>query len=133
MSAAMKELQRLGLHELPVIGLAKEREEIFLPGRSDPVVLSHDAGALKLLQRIRDEAHRWANSYHQLLLQRRVQESLLDDCPGVSQARKAALFRKFGSLARLRRASAAEISEVPGIGKGLAEGIARFLAERTGG
>jgi len=132
LSAAMKELQRLGLHDLPIIGLAKEHEEIFRPDRSDPVVLSHDTGALKLLQRIRDEAHRWANSYHQLLLQRRVQESILDDCPGVSQARKAALFRRFGSVARLRRAGADEIMAVSGVGKRLAEEIVRFLAERTG-
>jgi excinuclease ABC subunit C len=127
----MKELQRLGLHELPIIGLAKEHEEIFRPERSEPVVLSHETGALKLLQRIRDEAHRWANGYHQLLLQRRVQESILDDCPGVSQARKAALLREFGSVARLRRASAEEIATVPGIGKGMAEQIMTFLRERS--
>ncbi len=86
---------------------------------------------MKLLQRIRDEAHRWANGYHQLLLQRRVQESILDDCPGVSQARKAALLREFGSVARLRRASAGEIAKVPGIGKGMAEQITTFLRERS--
>jgi excinuclease ABC subunit C len=133
LSAATKELQRLGLHDLPIVGLAKEHEEIFRPERSEPIILSHDTGALKLLQRIRDEAHRWANSYHQLLLQRRVQESILDDCPGVSQARKAALFRQFGSVARLRRASAEEIMAAPGIGKGLAGEIVRFLAGRKGG
>lgn len=132
LSAAMGELRRLGLHDLPVIGLAKEHEEIFRPERSDPVILSHEAGALKLLQRIRDEAHRWANSYHQLLLQRRVQESILDDCPGVSQARKAALFRRFGSVARLRRVGVEEIMAVPGVGKRLAEEIVQFLAGRTG-
>ncbi len=124
---AMAELQRLGLHDLPVIGLAKEREEIFLPGRPDPVVLSHDTGALKLLQRMRDEAHRWANGYHQLLLKRRVAESILDDCPGVSKTRKANLLRAFGSVARLRKASQEKIAAVPGIGKALAEEIVRFL------
>ncbi|MDZ4287005.1 MAG: excinuclease ABC subunit UvrC, partial [Prosthecobacter sp.] len=70
---AMQELQRLGLHDLPVIGLAKEHEEIYRPGESEPLVLPHELGALKLLQRIRDEAHRWANGYHQLLLGRRVE------------------------------------------------------------
>jgi excinuclease ABC subunit C len=124
---AMKELQRLGLQDLPVIGLAKEREEIFRPGESDPIVLSHDTGALKLLQRMRDEAHRWANGYHQLLLKRRVAESILDDCPGVSKTRKAVLLRAFGSVARLRKATADQIAAVPGIGKALAEEVARFL------
>ncbi len=69
------------VQDLPVIGLAKEEEEIFRPDRAEPLRLSHDTGALKLLQRIRDEAHRWANGYHQLLLNRRVKESVLDDCP----------------------------------------------------
>lgn len=125
---AVKELQRLGLGGLPIIGLAKEREEIYRPGESDPIVLSHDTGAIKLLQRIRDEAHRWANSYHQLLLRRRVEESILDDCPGVSQTRKANLLREFGSVSRLRKATAEKIATVPGIGKTLAEEIVRFLA-----
>ena len=131
LSSATKELQRLGLHGLAIIGLAKEHEEIYRPGQEHPVVLSHDTGALKLLQRIRDEAHRWANQYHQLLLNRRVQESILDDCPGVSQSRKTALLRAFGSVARLRRASAAEVAAVPGIGKSLAEQITTFLRARS--
>ncbi|MDF1863103.1 MAG: excinuclease ABC subunit UvrC, partial [Verrucomicrobiales bacterium] len=84
LSMAVKELNRLGLHDLPVIGLAKQREEVFRPGESEPLVIPHDKGALKLLQRIRDEAHRFANGYHQLLMKRRVEESILDDCPGIS-------------------------------------------------
>ena len=127
---AVKELQRLGLHGVAIVGLAKEREEVFFPGESDPVVIPHDRGALKLLQRIRDEAHRWANSYHQLLLSRRVEESILDECPGVSQTRKANLLRVFGSVARLRKATLAQIAEVPSISKGLAEDIVRFLESR---
>jgi len=130
LSSAMEELQRLGLHELPIIGLAKENEEIYRPGRAEPLRLSHDTGALKMLQRIRDEAHRWANGYHQLLLNRRVKESILDDCPGVSANRKAVLLRAFGSIARLAKATPEQIAEVPGIGKGLAEEVARFLKER---
>ena len=132
LSSATKELQRLGLHGLSIIGLAKENEEIYRPGENRPLVLSHSSGALKLLQRIRDEAHRWANQYHQLLLQRRVRESLLDDCPGVSQSRKAALLRAFGSVARLRAASAAEMAAVPGIGASLAEQVTAFLRARPG-
>lgn len=128
---AMKELQRLGLSDLPLIGLAKEHEEIYRPHESDPLILPHSMGALKLLQRIRDEAHRWANGYHQLLLGKRVEESLLDDCPGVSQARKATLLKKFGSVTRLRKASAEEISQVPGISITLAETIVDFLTSRS--
>jgi excinuclease ABC subunit C len=127
LSAAMAELQRLGLHELPVIGLAKENEEIYRPGQSEPVILSHDLGALKLLQRIRDEAHRWANGYHQLLLRRRVSESILDDCPGVSKTRKQNLLAKFGSVTRLRKATVDQIAAVPGIGKALAAEVAQYL------
>lgn len=130
LSSAMEELQRLGLHELPIIGLAKEYEEIYRPGRADPLRLSHDTGALKLLQRIRDEAHRWANGYHQLLLNRRVKESILDDCPGISENRKAVLLRAFGSIARLAKATPEQIAEVPGIGKGLAEEVSRYLKEK---
>jgi len=101
LSAACRELQRLGLHGLPIIGLAKEHEEIYRPGRALPLQLPIDSGALRLLQRIRDEAHRFANAYHQLLMKKRIGESILDDCPGVSQNRKNLLLRKFGSVNRL--------------------------------
>src|SRR6266498_3034068 len=127
LSAACRELQRLGLHDLPVIGLAKEREEIFRPGRALPLQLPMDSGALRLLQRIRDEAHRFANAYHQLLMKKRVGESILDDCPGVSQNRKNLLLRKFGSVNRLRRASVDEIASTDGIGRKLAEEVHQFL------
>jgi excinuclease ABC subunit C len=127
LSAACRELQRLGLHDLPIIGLAKEHEEIYRPGRALPLRLPGDSGALHLLQRIRDEAHRFANAYHRLLLRKRVEESILDDCPGVSQHRKGLLLRKFGSVKRLRRASAEEIAATEGIGRKLAEDIHQFL------
>src|SRR6202035_3064374 len=102
LSSACKELQRLGLHDLAIIGLAKEFEEIYRPGRPIPLLLPEDSGALRLLQRIRDEAHRFANGFHQLLMKRRIAESILDDCPGVSDNRKQALLAKFGSVERLR-------------------------------
>lgn len=127
LSSACRELQRLGLHEVPIIGLAKEREEIYRPGYAMPLQLSLESGALRLLQRIRDEAHRFANSYHQLLLKKRVEESILDDCPGVSQNRKSLLLRRFGSVSRLRKASAEEIAATEGIGPKLAEEVHRFL------
>ncbi len=130
LGAACRELQQLGLHEVPIIGLAKEFEEIHRPGRAEPLLLPHNTGALMLLQRIRDEAHRFANGYHQLLMKRRIAESLLDDCPGVSQHRKQLLLKKFGSVARLRRATVDEIAATEGIGRKLAEQVAQFLAER---
>jgi len=128
LSSACRELQRLGLHELPIIGLAKEYEEIYRPGRALPLVLPPDSGALRLLQRIRDEAHRFANTYHQLLMKKRIGESILDDCPGVSQNRKNLLLRKFGSVNRLRKASVEQIAATEGIGPKLAEEVHRFLA-----
>src|SRR5436305_914941 len=127
LSSACRELQRLGLHELPIIGLAKEYEEIYRPGRALPLVLPPDSGALRLLQRIRDEAHRFANTYHQLLMKKRIGESILDDCPGVSQNRKSLLLRKFGSVNRLRKASVEQIAATEGIGPKLAEEVHRFL------
>ena len=131
LSAASKELTRLGLSELPIIGLAKEFEEIYRPAKPMPLRLPEDSGALRLLQRIRDEAHRFANGFHQLLLKKRVAESILDDCPGVSQNRKKILLTAFGSIARLRKASLKDIVAVEGIGPKLAEDVHRFLAERT--
>jgi excinuclease ABC subunit C len=127
LSAACGELQRLCLHDLPIIGLAKEREEIYSPGRALPMRLPMDSPALRLLQRIRDEAHRFANAYHQLLMKKRVEESILDDCTGVSQNRKNLLLRRFGSVSRLRKASVEEIASTEGIGRKLAEDLHRFL------
>ncbi len=127
LSSACKELQRLGLSEQPIIGLAKEFEEIYRPARPMPLRLPADSGALKMLQRIRDEAHRFANGYHSLLLKRRISESRLDDVPGVSEARKKALLAKFGSVERIKRAKAEALAEVPGISPRLAAEILETL------
>jgi excinuclease ABC subunit C len=127
LSSACRELQRLGLHDLPIIGLAKEHEEIYRPGRALPLRLPMDSPALRLLQRIRDEAHRFANAYHQLLMKKRVEESILDDCPGVSQNRKSLLLQRFGSVNRLRKATVEEIAATEGIGRKLAEDVHLFL------
>ncbi|MEO7932647.1 MAG: excinuclease ABC subunit UvrC [Chthoniobacterales bacterium] len=131
LSSACKELQRLGLHELPIIGLAKENEEIYRPSKPLPLVLPHDSGAIRLLQRIRDEAHRFANGYHQLLMKRRIGESILDDCPGISQNRKNLLLARFGSVKRLRKASVEQIAAIEGIGPRLAENLVAFLKRRV--
>ncbi len=115
LSAAHAELMQLGLHGLPVIGLAKQREEIFFPGKSEPLTIDHGEGALKLMQRIRDEAHRYANLYNELLLSKRMKESLLDECPGMSASRKKALLLKFGSIPKMKKATLAEIQSTPSI------------------
>ncbi|HEX7195135.1 MAG TPA: excinuclease ABC subunit UvrC [Chthoniobacterales bacterium] len=127
LSSACRELQRLGLHDVPIVGLAKEYEEIYRPGRPLPLRLPEGSGALQLLQRIRDEAHRFANGYHQLLMKKRVAESILDDCPGVSEKRKQVLLKRFGSIERLRKAPIPEIAALDGISDRLAEVISRFL------
>ncbi|MFT7172667.1 MAG: excinuclease ABC subunit C, partial [Paracoccaceae bacterium] len=127
LSVSVAELQRLGLGGLPICGLAKQHEEIFFPGKSESVRIPHDRGALKLMQRIRDEAHRFANRYNELLLRKRVKESLLDDCPGVSPAKKKALLKKFGSVARIKEATVDQIAAMPGFSATSGEVILRFL------
>jgi excinuclease ABC subunit C len=128
LSSAVGELRRLGLRGQPIIGLAKEREEIYFPNDPQPLRLPHESGALQLLQRIRDEAHRVANGYHQLLMKRRVSESRLDDIDGINKSRKQALLRAFGSVERVQCADADEIAAVPGIGSRLAGQIKAGLA-----
>jgi len=128
LSSAVKELGSIGIVGQPVIGLAKQREEIFRPGVSDPVVLPGESGALRLLQRIRDEAHRFANGYHQLLMKKRMTESVLDECPGVSEAKKKALLARFGSVQRMRKATEKELKEVAGVGDKLAAELVAFFA-----
>jgi excinuclease ABC subunit C len=125
---AVRELQALGLHDLPVVGLAKQHEEIFVPGRSESIRIPHDRGALKLLQRIRDEAHRFANGYNALLYRRRMKESVLDDFPGMSTNKKQRLLEKFGSVARLKKSSIEEIAMLPGVSAKTATAILEFLA-----
>ncbi|MFN3407630.1 MAG: excinuclease ABC subunit UvrC [Limisphaerales bacterium] len=130
LSAACAELRKLGLGHIPVIGLAKEFEEIHRPGVAAPLRLSHDSNALKLLQRIRDESHRVANSYNAQLRLRKISESLLDEFPGIGEARKAALLKKFGSIQRLRLATEEQIAEVPGFGGKVAAELKAFLLAR---
>ncbi len=122
-NAARGVLDELGLHDLPAIGLAKEREEIFLPGLSTPLVLPANSQALYLVQRLRDEAHRFAITYHRKLRAKSQVRSVLDDVAGVGPARKRALLRVFGSTRQMRSASVDEIASVPGISRALAETI----------
>jgi len=127
---ACRELAKLGLERLPVIGLAKEFEEIYRPGESSPLRLGLDSGALKLLQRVRDESHRFANTYNAELRLKKISESILDELPGIGASRKAELLKKFGSVQQLRKASLEEIQQVPGFGKKSAQALKAFLETR---
>ncbi len=130
LNAAGQELAKLGLSHIPIIGLAKEFEEIYLPGSKEPLRLSHDSGALKLLQRVRDESHRLANTYNAQLRLKRISESLLDEFPGIGGQRKAALLKRFGSVRRLQLATVEEIAAVPGFGGKAAAELKSFLEAR---
>lgn len=131
LNAALAELEKLGMLNIPILGLAKEFEEIYRPGEKEPLRLSHDTGALKLLQRVRDEAHRFANTYNAQLRLKKISESLLDEFPGLGDKRKAALLKKFKSVQRLRVATEEEIAAVPGFGGALAAKLREFLVARA--
>jgi excinuclease ABC subunit C len=131
LNAACEILAKLGLSSIPIIGLAKEFEEIYVPGQSEPIRLDHSTGALKLLQRVRDESHRFANTYNAQLRLKRISESILDEFPGIGQRRKAALLKKFGSVQRLRIATLEQIAEVPGFGGKAAQELKTFLDARS--
>jgi excinuclease ABC subunit C len=126
-SAAKETLDALGLHDLPLAGLAKEREELFLPDRHEPIVLPATSPALYLVQRLRDEAHRFAITYHRGLRARRAVRSAFDDLPGVGPKRKRELLKVFGSIKRVRDAPVEQIAAVPGIGASLAARIKATL------
>jgi excinuclease ABC subunit C len=126
--SALRALWKLEIRDLPVVGLAKQMEEIHVPDQVLPIRLPRNSSALHLIQRLRDEAHRFANAYHQKLRKRRVQESVLDEFPGLGEKRKRALLQHFGSIQRLREAMADEIAEVTGIGSKTAIALKEFLA-----
>ncbi len=133
LNMAVDELKKLGLVNMPVIGLAKEFEEVYLPEKSLPLRLGLDHPAVKLLQRVRDECHRVANSYNAQLRLQKISESILDDFPGIGERRKAALLKKFGSVQRLKTATVEQIAEVSGFGGKAAEELKRFLEARSMG
>jgi excinuclease ABC subunit C len=126
-SAAKAVLDELGLHEIALAGLAKEREELFLPDRPDPIVLPPTSPALYLVQRLRDEAHRFAITYHRALRAKRAVRSAFDDLPGVGPKRRRELLKVFGSIKRVRDAPVEQIAAVPGISRALAERIKATL------
>jgi len=115
--------------DVAVCGLAKRMEEVWLPDDPDPVILPRTSEALYLLQRVRDEAHRFAITYHRQKRSTSMLVSLLDDVPGLGDTRRKALMKKFGSLKRLRAASIDELMSVPGIGRRTAEAVQVAIAE----
>ncbi|GAA3100829.1 excinuclease ABC subunit UvrC [Streptosporangium carneum] len=126
-AAAQRALDELGVDDVAVCGLAKRLEEVWLPGEDLPVILPRSSEALYLLQRVRDEAHRFAITYHRSKRSKSVKESALDEVPGLGPARRQALIKHFGSVKRLREATASQICEVPGIGPATAETIVSAL------
>ncbi len=128
LSAGVAALSDAGLLQIPIAALAKEREELFVPGRPDPIVLPARSEGLHLVQRIRDEAHRFAVTYHQQVRARRATRSALDDVQGVGPAKKRALLRAFGSVKAMRDASTEDVAAVAGVGPALAERIKQAIA-----
>nr|WP_252980905.1 excinuclease ABC subunit UvrC [Streptomyces chartreusis] len=128
-AAAQRALDELGIDDIAVCGLAKRLEEVWLPGDDDPVVLPRSSEGLYLLQRVRDEAHRFAITYQRTKRAKRFRASPLDDVPGLGETRKQALIKHFGSVKKLRAATIDQICEVPGIGRKTAETIAAAFAQ----
>jgi excinuclease ABC subunit C len=127
-AAAQRALDELGIDDIPVCGLAKRLEEVWLPARPDPVILRRTSEGLYLLQRLRDEAHRFAIAHHRGRRSKSMVESLLDDVPGLGEVRRKTLLRHFGSLKKLREAELDDIAAVPGIGPRTAAAIKDAVA-----
>ena len=130
--AAARALAELGIDDVAVCGLAKRLEEVWLPGEEYPVILPRSSEGLYLLQRVRDEAHRFAIAYHRAKRGKAATASVLDDVPGLGPARRKTLLKHFGSVRKLGAASVEEIAAVPGIGPKLAATISAVLARGTG-
>jgi excinuclease ABC subunit C len=130
LNAALEVRQELGLDAIPMVSLAKEKEEVFMPGDPRPVYIAKDSPALHILQRARDEAHRFAVSYHRKLRRREFITSALDSIPGIGPKRKKALLRKFGSIEAIKVASLEEISQTEGMTAVLASKIKEQLVNR---
>ncbi|MEU4668381.1 excinuclease ABC subunit UvrC [Amycolatopsis sp. NPDC023774] len=131
-TAAADVLAELGITDIAVVGLAKRLEEVWLPADPDPVILPRTSEALYLLQRLRDEAHRFAIRYHREKRSKRLSASELDSVPGLGQARRTALIKHFGSVKKLKQARVEEIEAVPGFGRRTAEAVVAALAGETG-
>jgi excinuclease ABC subunit C len=127
-NAAQRVLDNLGIRDIALCGLAKRLEEVWLPGEDDPMILPRTSEGLYLLQRVRDEAHRFAITYHRQRRSKSMVESALDGIPGLGETRRKALLRHFGSLKRLRAAGVEDVRAVPGIGPQTAEAVVAQLS-----
>jgi len=127
LNAALEVRQELGLDFIPMVSLAKQNEEVFIPGDPRPVYIAKDSPALHILQRARDEAHRFAISYHRRLRHKEAITSALDNIPGIGPRRKKALLKKFGSIEAIREASSEELSQTEGITSALAQKVKEYL------
>ena len=129
-AAAERALLELGITDIAVVGLAKRLEEIWLPGNPDPIILPRNSEGLYLLQRIRDEAHRFAITFHRSRRSKIMLESLLDEIDDLGPTRRAALLDRFGSVSAIRKATVDEIAKTPGIGERLAQAISAHLTQQ---
>ena len=127
LNAVLEVLANLALHDIPILGLAKQREEIFLPGESNPITLAERSEARKLLQRIRDEAHRFAITYHRTIRSKHSFGSLLDKIPGIGTKRKVALLKHFGSVDAIREAPVEVLASAPKMNRSVAQKIKEHL------
>ena len=129
LNAALEVRQGLGLESIPIASLAKENEEVFMPGHSQPVRIAKDSPALHILQRARDEAHRFAISYHRRLRHKEVTASALDNIPGIGPKRKKALLKKFGSIEAIKETPLEELSRTEGLTLAVAKKVKEFLGD----
>ena len=127
LSSALEVIHGLGLHDLPVVGLAKREEEIFIPGQSESILLDRDGAALHLIQRIRDEAHRFAITFHRKLRGKRNLVSVLDHVEGIGPKRRQELWKKFKTLEAMKQASVEELAAVEGMNYPAAQGLYDFF------
>jgi excinuclease ABC subunit C len=127
LNRAVETMEDLEIEGVTTVALAKRMEEVFIPGRPDPIVIARTSEALYLLQSIRDEAHRFALAYHRLKRGKLMTQSVLDGIPGLGAVRRKKLLRRFGSVKRLREATASDIAGVPGIPSGVADSVYRAL------
>jgi excinuclease ABC subunit C len=131
LNAALEVRRDLGLDSIPMVSLAKENEEVFIPGNPQPVRIAKDSPSLHILQRARDEAHRFAISYHQKLRHKEVIASVLDDIPGIGPKRKKVLLRKFGSIEAIKEASVEELSQTKNMTQTLAKKVKEHLKDSS--
>jgi excinuclease ABC subunit C len=124
-------MNELGISDIALCGLAKRLEEVWIPEQSDPIILPRTSEGLYLLQRIRDEAHRFAISFHRSRRSKVMLESILDEIEQLGPSRRNALLERFGSVAALKKASVQEIAMTPGIGEKIAEVVFDFLAQSS--